>query len=68
MSGAGRRDADKGNYQPLTPPFWPGHTAVSRRTAGIPPLDTLNERAPALRPDRGLLLGVTHNISQRVLI
>jgi hypothetical protein len=45
----------------LTAPFWPGHTAVIRPVKtivqpGIPPLDPLNERATALRRDRGLLL------------
>jgi hypothetical protein len=59
--------------QSLAPPFWLGHTAVFR------PVKTIVQRESrhwihsmnghlALRPDRGLLLGVTHNISQRVLI
>ena len=60
-------------YQPLAPPFWPSHTAVSR------PVKTIVQRESrhwihsmnghlALRPDRCLLLGVTYNISQSVLI
>jgi hypothetical protein len=28
MSGAGRRDVDKRNYQPLALAFWSGHAAV----------------------------------------
>ena len=54
MSGAGRRDADKRNYQPLVLPFWPGHTAVfgllKPSYSGIPPLDALNEGAPDPSP------------------
>jgi hypothetical protein len=60
--------------QSLAPPFlhsgqvMPGlFGLLNHRTAGIPPLDTLNERATAFRPARGLLLWRDHNISQRVL-
>ena len=72
MSGGHRRDADKRNYQPLAPPLWLDHTAFrpvkTIGTAGIPPLDILEARAPAFHPYRGILLGVTHNISQRAVI
>ena len=61
MSGAGRRDAGKGDYQPLAAPFWPGRTGgffdlLKPSYSGNPPLDALNERAPAPSPDRDLLL------------